>query len=185
MPDNRRRERQRHFAGAADRGETGIGKSRLVQTLKDQIGQERATRIEFRCSPHYHHSAFYPIIEHVQRLLQFHREDSPQAKLTKLQQTLVAYRFPQADTVALLAALLSLSHSVGASPIALSPQKQTQKTQVALIAWLVEEAEHTLIWRDQAAPPRSSPLPGCVPSSAYLSTSRLRWGRPRIRPRTR
>src|SRR5262249_2491775 len=52
-------------------GEPGIGKSRLVQTLKDQALAEGATRIEFRCSPYHQNSAFYPIIEHLQRFLQF------------------------------------------------------------------------------------------------------------------
>ena len=47
-----------------------------------------ATRIEFRCSPYHQNSAFYSIIEHLQRLLQFQREDTPQTKLTKLQQVL-------------------------------------------------------------------------------------------------
>jgi predicted ATPase len=32
-------------------GEPGIGKSRLVQALKEQVSAEGATRIEFRCSP--------------------------------------------------------------------------------------------------------------------------------------
>src|SRR6185369_2147260 len=89
-------------------GEPGIGKSRLVQALKEQVIAEGATRIEFRCSPYHQNSAFYPIIEHLQRLLQFAREETPQDKLAKLQQTLAAYRFPQADTLLLLAALLSL-----------------------------------------------------------------------------
>src|SRR5262249_32480383 len=57
-------------------GEPGIGKSRLVQTLKEQVLAEEATRIEFRCSPYHQNSAFYPIIEHLQRLLQFAREDA-------------------------------------------------------------------------------------------------------------
>ena len=52
-------------------GEAGIGKSRLVQTLKEQVMAEGATRIEFRCSPYHQNSAFYPIIDHLQRLLQF------------------------------------------------------------------------------------------------------------------
>jgi len=118
-------------------GEAGIGKSRLVQELKEEVSREGATCLAFRCSPYHQNSAFYPIIDHVQRLLQFQREESPQAKLNKLQQTLVAYHFPQADTVALLAALLSLPHPEGAPPITLSPQKQKQKTQEALVAWLV------------------------------------------------
>ena len=76
-------------------GEAGIGKSRLVQALKEQVLAEGATRIEFRCSPYHQNSAFYPIIDHLQRLLQFAQNDTPQAKLAKLQQALVAYRFPR------------------------------------------------------------------------------------------
>jgi class 3 adenylate cyclase/predicted ATPase len=132
-------------------GEPGIGKSRLVQVLKDQIGQEKATRIEFRCSPYHQNSAFYPIIEHLQRLLQFHRQETPQAKLAKLQQALVRYRFPQADTLPLLAALLSLPHPEGYAPLTLSPQKQKQKTQEALVAWIMEAAANAAVycaWED-------------------------------------
>ena len=40
----------------------------------------------------------------------------PQTKLEKLQHTLSHYRFPQADTLPLLAALLSLPHPEGAPP---------------------------------------------------------------------
>ncbi len=89
-------------------GEPGIGKSRLGQTLKEQVSTEGATRIEFRCSPYHQNSAFYPIIDHLQRLLQFQREEAPPTKVAKLQQALLSYCFPQADTVPLLAALLSL-----------------------------------------------------------------------------
>src|SRR4029450_1765750 len=66
-------------------GEAGIGKSRLVQTLKEQVLAEGTTRLEFRCSPYHQNSAFYPLIEHLQRLLQFQREETSQAKLSKLQ----------------------------------------------------------------------------------------------------
>ncbi len=38
-------------------GEPGIGKSRLVEVLKEHVGQEGATRIEFRCSPYHQNSA--------------------------------------------------------------------------------------------------------------------------------
>src|SRR5215475_12809688 len=79
-------------------GEAGIGKSRLVQTLKEQVVAEGATRIEFRCSAYHQNSAFYPIIEHLQRLLQFAPHETPHAKLEKLQHRLSHYRFPQADT---------------------------------------------------------------------------------------
>src|SRR5712691_4064419 len=76
-------------------GEPGIGKSRLVQELTEQLGHEGVTRIEFRCSPYYQNSALYPVIEHLQRLLEFDRGDSPQVKLEKLAQVLAHYLFPQ------------------------------------------------------------------------------------------
>src|SRR5262249_47613218 len=112
---------QRRWAQARDgagqvvllSGEPGIGKSRLVQALKEQVVAEGATRIEFRCSPYHQNSAFYPIIEHLQRLLQFVREDTPQGKLVKLQHALQAYHFPQVDTLPLLAVLLSLPRPEG------------------------------------------------------------------------
>src|SRR5712692_2646930 len=132
-------------------GEPGIGKSRLVQELTEQLAHEEVTRIEFRCSPYHQNSALYPIIDHLQHLLQFARDEAPAAKLEKLQHTLSPYRFPQADTVPLRAALLSLPHPEGAPPITLSPQKQKQKTQEALVAWIVEEAEQQPVyttWED-------------------------------------
>jgi predicted ATPase len=132
-------------------GEPGIGKSRLVRELKEQVNADGATRLEFRCSPYHQNSAFYPIIDHLQRLLQFTREDSPATKLEKLQPTLSHYRFPQADTLPLLAALLSLPHPEGYPPITVSPQKQKEKTQAALVAWLMEEAEQQSVyntWED-------------------------------------
>ena len=132
-------------------GEAGIGKSRLVQTLKEQVSSESATRIEFRCSTFYQNTAFYPVIEHLQRLLQLQRDDTPDAKLAKLERVLAAYRFPQTDTVPLFASLLSLPHPKGYPPLTVSPQKQKQKTQEALVSWLVEEAEQAAVycvWED-------------------------------------
>ena len=132
-------------------GEAGIGKSRLVQELREQLAHEGAILMEFCCSPYHQNSALYPIIEHLQWVLQFQREDTSHTKLDKLQKAISSYRFPQADTVPLLAALLSLPRPEDYLPLTLSPQKQKQKTQQALVAWIIEEAEKAAVfcaWED-------------------------------------
>ena len=157
-------------------GEPGIGKSRLVQALKEQVSAEGATRIEFRCSPYHQNSALYPIIDHLQRLLQFAREDTPQAKLTKLQQAL-ALSFPPGGDPAAVSYSALASSSRGAPPITLSPQRQKQKTQEALVAWLRRKQRAALCivrgkictgsiprrWRCSPSSWSRSPPPGCLP----------------------
>ncbi|MBI3799109.1 MAG: AAA family ATPase [Deltaproteobacteria bacterium] len=132
-------------------GEPGIGKSRLVEALKETVEHEGAGCLELRCSPYAQNSALYPVIEHVQRVLEFRADDSPETKLEKLQRTLSCHPFPQVDTLPLLAALLSLPHPAGCPPLSLSPQKQKEKTQEALVAWLCAEAKQqavTYAWED-------------------------------------
>ena len=132
-------------------GEAGIGKSRLVQALRERMGHGEYTRIEFRCSSYYQNSAWYPVLEHLQRFLQFRRDEAPEAKLEKLEQRLRTYHFAQPEVLPLLATLLSLPHPEPYPPLHLSPERHKQRTQEALVAWLVEEAERQpvlAVWED-------------------------------------
>ena len=96
--------------------------------------KEGATRMELRCSPYHQNSALYPITEHLQRVLGFEREDSPEEKLRKLI-VRTTDRSPLSEAVPLLAALLSLPHPDGYPPLSLTPERQKQKTQEALVGW--------------------------------------------------
>jgi predicted ATPase len=132
-------------------GEAGIGKSRLVEALHERAYREGSTRIVFRCSPYHQNSALYPVIDHLQRFLQWQRDDTPEARLEKLEQALQASRLPLAEVVPLFAALLSVPLSEHYPPLHLTPQLQRQKTQEALVAWLLEEAERQpvlAVWED-------------------------------------
>jgi predicted ATPase/class 3 adenylate cyclase len=121
-------------------GEAGIGKSRLVEVLRERVVHESGTRITFRCSPYHTNSALYPVIEHIQRLLQWQRDDTPAEKLDKLEQALRPYRLALQEVVPLLAALLSVPLPERYPSLSLPPQQQRQQTQAALVAWLLEEA---------------------------------------------
>ena len=122
-------------------GEAGIGKSRLVEVLSARVEHAHCRRITFRCSPYHTNSALYPLLEHIQRLLHFRPDDTPQAKLARLEHALMPYHLPLAEVVPLLAAWLSLPHPEAYPPLRLEPQQQRQKTQAALVAWLLAEAE--------------------------------------------
>src|SRR5262245_604151 len=132
-------------------GEAGIGKSRLVRVLTERVVDEGASRLTLRCSPYHTTSAFYPVIEHLQRLLQWHRDASPEARLATLEQALRTAGLPLAEVVPLLASLLSVPVPEQYPPLAFSPQHQKQKTQEALVAWLLAAAAQQpvlAVWED-------------------------------------
>jgi len=89
-------------------GEAGIGKSRLVQVLKEHLREEVHTRIECQCSPYYQNTAFYPVVTYFQRCLRFIWEELVAERLRKLEDALAPYGFACAEVVPLLAALLFL-----------------------------------------------------------------------------
>jgi len=123
-------------------GEAGIGKSRLVQVLTEQVATEpQAWLTPCQCSPYYQHTALYPLIDLLERLvLQFNREETPQQKLSKLEGFLVQYGLPLAEAVPLFAALLSLPLTADYAPLPLSPEQQKQQTLHALLTILLHIA---------------------------------------------
>jgi class 3 adenylate cyclase len=73
-------------------GEAGIGKSRLVQVLKDHAAAETHTRLECRCSPYHQNSALYPLIDLLHRALYWQEHEAPADRLEKLEHALRQYR---------------------------------------------------------------------------------------------
>src|SRR5262249_6629311 len=122
------------------------------------------------------HSAFYPVIEHLHRMLDFRADDTPKQKLEKLQRALSHFTFPQADTLPLIATLLSLPPPHDVPPLTLSPQRQKEKTHEALVAWMCAGGvEHPtyyicedLHWADPSTLEMLSLLLAQVPRSRLL-----------------
>jgi class 3 adenylate cyclase len=123
-------------------GEAGIGKSRLVQVLKDHVAEGPHTRLECRSLPYFTYSALYPIINMLQRVLWWRQDAPSEEKLERLEQNLSPYRLPLQETVPLFASLLSLPVPENRyPPLNLTPQRQRQKTLEAIVAITLELSE--------------------------------------------
>jgi predicted ATPase len=110
--------------------------------LKEHVANEPHTRWECRSSPYFEHTALFPLTDLFHRLLRFHTADTPDAKLDKLEQALRQYRLPVEASVPLFAPLLAVPLPDDRyPPLALSPQRQRQKTLETIVALFLELAE--------------------------------------------
>ena len=90
-------------------GEAGVGKSRLLDALREKVRDDNPLWVAIRCSPYHTNSPSYPLIRHLRQALGWLPEDDDCDRLRKLETTLRRQSQPLADIVPLLAGLLSLS----------------------------------------------------------------------------
>ena len=116
-------------------GEAGIGKSRLTAALLERLAGEPHTRLRYFCSPQHTDSAFYPIIGQMERAAGLAHDDTPQARLDKLD-ALLAQTATSTQDAALFAEMLSLPNDGRYPALALTPEQRRQRTLEALTAQL-------------------------------------------------
>ena len=121
-------------------GEAGIGKSRLTFALLQQLACEPHIRLRYVCSPQHTDSALYPIISQLIRAAGLEDDDSPQAKLDKLD-WLLAQSSTSSEHASLIAELLSLPNDGRYPPVEVEPQLRRQKTLQALASQLESLAQ--------------------------------------------
>jgi class 3 adenylate cyclase len=114
-------------------GEAGIGKSRLTAALLERLATEPHTRLRYFCSPQHTDSAFYPIIGQMERAAGLTHDDTPPAKLDKLDLLLAPTSTPKQEA-ALFAEMLSLPNDGRYPALDLPPPQRRQRTLEALIA---------------------------------------------------
>ena len=117
-------------------GEAGIGKSRLVQVLKDHMAHEAHLCWECRGLPYYQHTALYPLTELLQRWLQWRPGAAPAAALAQLEALLTQAQLALEETVPLLADLVALPLPAERYPSRpLPPELQRQRTSRCCWPW--------------------------------------------------
>ena len=144
--------REEHGQVVLVQGEAGIGKSRLLDALRDSVANEEHVWVTHWCSPYHADSTLYPVIEHLKRVVGWKPDDSPDEKFAKLESTLGSQSLPLEESVPLLSQLMSVPVPEGRyAPLDMSAAQQRDLLLDTLTAWLLDEAEHKPVinvWED-------------------------------------
>ncbi|HSI83387.1 MAG TPA: AAA family ATPase, partial [Candidatus Methylacidiphilales bacterium] len=132
-------------------GEAGLGKSRLVATIKQTVLEESGCSsndeesparrysspvIEWRCSERFQSTGLYPFANCLQQLLAFTSVETTESRFDRLAQYLDECGLGRREVVALFAKLLFLPSDERFSTGGLSPVREREETFRAVREWL-------------------------------------------------
>lgn len=115
-------------------GEPGIGKSRLIQALRDQVAIEPHRALVFQCSPFLQSSSFHPFIAQLRRSQQIDSEPVDAQALHRLDAELRRSCSFEEDDTALFASLLGLPCEL--PPALRDPQERRRRSVASLLRHL-------------------------------------------------
>lgn len=131
------------------RGEAGIGKSRLLEYMKQVVAKEiDVLHLELYCNPFFQHTPFHPIIDLLERqILQFSKSESAETKRSKLTEVIRQANLDVSATIPLLADLLCVPLPSSSTRIDISSTEQKKRTiQTILdILWSQREKGYILL----------------------------------------
>ena len=123
-------------------GEPGIGKSRLIWALQQHVAQSPdAFLIHLACSPYFMNTAFYPVVQMLERVLEFGL-DGTEHRLDKMDGLLAQYGFDLPAVGPLLARLLAVPFEGRYPPLDLPADRQRQLTIEALVTIMLKRADY-------------------------------------------
>jgi class 3 adenylate cyclase/tetratricopeptide (TPR) repeat protein/type II secretory pathway predicted ATPase ExeA len=122
-------------------GEAGIGKSRLLQQFKEDLGGMPHTWIEGESSPYEQDTPFAPTLDLVKNAFHWRAETSVEKKIEDLDHSFAAVGMNPAKSVPLMASLLGLALPAGKyPPLLLSPDQQRLQLLQTLVDWVIGNA---------------------------------------------
>ena len=118
-------------------GIPGVGKSRLLHELKSHIQHEPHILLHHQCSPYHSQSAFFPVIEQIEKAVQLTAREADSEKIAKLKAYLPRLTNNSVEPVLLIAKLLSVYTENHDEVSELTPQQIKNKTISTLLDMLL------------------------------------------------
>jgi class 3 adenylate cyclase len=115
-------------------GDAGLGKSHLIDAMRGHLTEAAHDVVLLQCSNYYRNSAYYPVIEWLERAAQLTPEDTNRSKLSKLQEKLAL----PVEAHARIGELLSSSTDLVDAPA--DPQVRKEQLLAALFGLLIGTA---------------------------------------------
>ena len=134
-------------------GEAGMGKSRLLRAFAEKVAGAPAKWLDLQCSPYQVSSPFRPVIDLMERELDFNTARSDEEKLQRLNASLHSLGQAPELTMLPLASFLSLPMKRLEADNQISPERQRSLVLDALVLWLTSrpvgaEGATVLIFED-------------------------------------
>jgi class 3 adenylate cyclase/tetratricopeptide (TPR) repeat protein len=114
-------------------GEAGIGKSRIVNSLRERFQNQSLKTLVLQCSPFYVNSAFFPVRAWLERSVGLVRDADPKSRLDKLEAYVVGRLGMPKDDMRFISALLGIPYQDRYGAIPLPPKLAKEETMRALI----------------------------------------------------
>ena len=117
-------------------GEPGIGKSRLVEALREVTRENGRYCLRYQASPHHRNSALWPVAKQLERAAGIGRDDPTPSRCLKLETLLGRAAADSAAAAAHLAPLFAVDGSGSEHEDDLTPQQHKQRIFAVLMAQL-------------------------------------------------
>jgi class 3 adenylate cyclase/tetratricopeptide (TPR) repeat protein len=124
------------------RGEAGIGKSHLVEALRNHVADAPHVQSTWNCGPNTTDSALYPVAEQLARTAGFERGESVDGRRAKLTRLMARFGLTSPLSTAAIADFLGLPPAPSSPLEGLTPDKLKAVTLDALLASLDGWAGH-------------------------------------------
>jgi class 3 adenylate cyclase/predicted ATPase len=122
-------------------GEAGIGKSRIVETFREQLAEKSHIALRCQCSPYHTNSPLYPIIRYIEYATGIDPDTAPAVKLERLETFFGRALGRLQEVIPLFASLLLIPTDDCYPPCDPDPERRKERTLQALIDHLEELAQ--------------------------------------------